>query len=279
MVGFRIAQGKLVILFPEFHQRYGPWAVVAGASEGIGRAYAQVLAERGLNLLLIARRREPLEQQARLIERRYRVQVRPVALDLACTDLEQRFAQACQGLDIGLLVYNACFSRVADFRDTPLHEHLATLDVNCRGPLTLCHGLIPPLLERGRGGIILMSSMSGFQGTAMVASYAASKAYNINLAEGLWAELKDSGIDVMACVAGATSTPGFESVTPEDRRAQVFPMRAEAVAREGISALGKRPVHVVGRLNRSVDAVGRLMSRKRRTRFFSKATQNVYRDS
>lgn len=268
-----------MILFPEFHARYGPWAVVAGASEGIGREYAHLLAERGLNLLTLARRLEPLEQDAQLIRRRHRVEVRPVAMDLAASDLEQQFARATEGLDIGLLVYNACYSRVAEFREIPLAEQLTTLDVNCRGPLTLCHRMIPRLIERGRGGLLLMSSMSGFQGSAMVAHYAATKAWNINLAEGLWAELQPLGIDVLACVAGATLTPGFERTTPKERQAQAFPMRAEAVAREGLVALGGKPVHITGRLNRGVDTVARLMSRRQRTRFFSKATRDIYRSA
>ena len=263
-------------LFPDFVARYGPWAVVAGASEGIGQSYAHLLAERGLNLITLARRTEPLEADAALIRRRHRVEVRPLSLDLAASDLSERFTEIISGLDVGLLVYNACYSHISPFIDSSLQQHQLTLDVNCRGPLTLSHALAPRLIERGRGGIILMSSMSGFQGTAMVANYAATKAYNINLAQGLWSELGPRGVDVLACVAGATSTPGFESNTPEERRAKAFPMRAEAVAREGLKALGKRPVQVVGRINRSVDFVTGLMSRKARTRFFSKATQDIY---
>ncbi len=265
-----------MILFPEFHQKYGPWAVVAGASEGIGQWYAHVLAERGINLLTLARRPEPLEADAALLRRRYRVEVRPVALDLASPDLSSRFDSAIDGLDIGLLVYNACFSKISPFVETSAAQHQTILDVNCRAPLLLSHALAPRLIKRGRGGIILMSSMSGFQGTALVSSYAATKAFNINLAQGLWAELKPQGVDVLACVAGATSTPGFEHSTPEAVRAKAFPMPPEPVAREGLRALGKRPVHVVGRLNRSVDRVIGLLGRTNRTRFFSKATQDIY---
>src|ERR1035437_9490927 len=92
-----------MILFPEFYRRYGPWAIVAGASEGLGQAYAHVLAERGLNLVTLGRRAEPLEQDAEHIRRRYRVEVRPVALDLAAPDLAEQFDAAIDGLDIGLL--------------------------------------------------------------------------------------------------------------------------------------------------------------------------------
>ncbi|WP_158595824.1 SDR family NAD(P)-dependent oxidoreductase [Oleomonas cavernae] len=268
-----------MILFPEFHQRYGPWAIVAGASEGIGQAYAHVLAERGLNLVTLARRIEVLEQDAQLIRRRHRVEVRPVSVDLAAPDLAQQIDAATAGLDIGLGIYNACYSRIADFTDVALDDHQRMLDVNCRGPLILAQRLGPRLVARKRGGLLLMSSMSGFQGSALIATYAATKAFNITLAESLWTELKPHGVDVIACVAGATLTPGFESYTPEAKRGKAFPMRADAVAREGLAALGKGPIHIAGRLNRLVNGVTRFMSHRQRTNFFSNATRSIYGSS
>ena len=121
-----------------------------------------------------------------------------------------------------------------------------------------------------------MSSMSGFQGSALVGSYAASKAFNTNLAESLWAELRPHGVDVLACVAGATATPGFESSTPTDKQGKAFPMRPEAVAREGLAALGGGPVHIAGHMNRFVNTFSRLMTRRQRTVFFSRAIQGIY---
>jgi hypothetical protein len=260
----------------DFCRRYGPWAVVAGASEGIGQAYAHALAQRGLNLVTLARRAEMLEQDAALIRSRYTVQVRPVSIDLAAADLGERFDTAIAGLDVGLLIYNACYSKIAEFVDIPLDDHLRMLDVNCRGPVTLTYHLIPHLIQRGHGGILLMSSMSGFQGSALVATYAATKAFNTILAESLWAELRPRGIDVLACVAGATTTPGFERQTPAAKRSQAFPMKPEAVATEGLAALGKGPVRIAGRVNRLVNAFSRLMTRRQKTTFFSKATRGIY---
>ncbi len=265
-------------LFPEFHDRYGPWAVVAGASEGIGQAYTHILAERGINIVTLARRIEPLEKDAELIRRRHRVEVRPVSLDLAAPDLPEQFDKAIEGLDIGLLIYNACYSKIGPFVEMPLQHYLSTVDVNCRGPVVLSHRIAPKLIERGKGGIILMTSMAGFQGSALVSTYAATKAFDTVLAESLWAELTPHGVDVLGCIAGATSTPDFNRKTPEDKKAGVFPMRPEAVAREGIAALGKRPTVTVGRINRFAGRVTGLMSRKQRTKFFSKTTRDVYAD-
>ncbi len=277
-VGFN-AKLDNMILQPDFHKRYGPWAVIAGASEGIGHWYAHVLAERGFNLITMARRLEPLEKDAELIRRRHRVEVKTCSIDLAADNLAELTAQAVDGLEVGLLVYNACYSVIGEFLDIPLDDHQKMLDVNCRAPVVMTHTLAPAMKQRGRGGIILMSSMSGFQGTAMVASYAATKAWNINMAQGMWEEFKPHGVDVLACVAGATSTPGFEGNTPEHKRSKAFPMQPELVAREGLKALGKRPVHITGRINRAVDIMGNFMTRQQRTRFFSNATRGIYGDN
>lgn len=266
----------------EFQKKYGPWAFIAGASEGIGQAYAHQLAERGLNLITCARRLEPLEADAKILRERYGVQVQPVAMDLAAPDLAKDFERALGTHDVGLLIYNACFSAIKPFVEASLAEHHKTLDVNCRGPLILSQIMAKRLLARplqagSRGGILLMSSMSGFQGSAMVSSYAASKGFNTILAEGLWAELDAQGLDVLACVAGATMTPGFENNTPQEKQKQVFPMSAEAVARVGLNGLGRhKPVVIAGGVNRFVNAFSALMTRRQRTAFFSSQTQKVY---
>lgn len=260
----------------EFRRRYGPWAVIAGASEGIGQAYADQLAARGINLITLARRAELLEADAQKLRTQYGVEVRPVSLDLAAPDLAERFAAAVEGHDVGLLVYNACYSHIGKFLDVPLVDHLRTLDVNCRGPVTLAKHMVPRLIARGRGGLLLMSSMSCFQGSAMVASYAATKAFNTILGESLWAELRPHGVDVLACIAGATSTPGFENSTPEAKKRKAMPMAPAAVAREGLTALPHGPVHIAGRINRLVNVFSRLMTRRAATRFFSSATEDIY---
>lgn len=268
-----------MILFPEFHSRYGPWAVVAGASEGLGQAYANVLGERGLNLVTLARRQDALEEDAQLLRRRHRIEVRPVAMDLGAPDLAAGFEQAIAGLDIGMLVYNAAFSPLGEFHDVALEDHLKTIDVNCRGPVLLSRLLAPRLIARGRGGIILMSSMSGFQGSALISTYAATKAFDTTLAESLWVELAPRGVDVLGCVAGAISTPRYNRVTPADKRGKAYPMRPDAVVREALEALGRKPSHIAGRINRFGKLFTGLMTRKRAVQFFSSVTRDMYKDT
>ena len=265
-----------MILFPEFYDRYGPWAVVAGASEGIGQAYTHILAERGINVITLARRLEPLEKDAELLRRRHRVEIKPVSMDLSAPDLSSQFEAAIDGLDVGLMIFNACYSVIGEFKDISLEDYNKTIDVNCRAPVTLSHIMTPRLIERGKGGIIIMSSMAGFQGSALVGPYAATKAFDTILAESLWTELKPHGVDAMTCVAGATETPDFLRKTPADKKAKAFPMRPEAVAREALNALGKGPTHIAGRMNRNVHNVTKLMTHKGRTKFFSSATRDIY---
>ena len=249
---------------------------MAGATEGIGRAFAHQLAEKGLDLILFARRAELLDAEAHLLRRRHGVRVTPVVLDLGADDLEQRFVAAIEGHDVGLLVYNACYSRIGAFLDTDLASKQATLDVNCRGPVVLCSTLAPRLVRRGRGGLLLMSSMSGLQGTAMVATYAASKAFDTVFGEGLWAELHPHGVDVLVCVAGATSTPNFEAQTPEEKRPQVFPMAPEDVASGALARLGRGPVYYAGPLNLSLATAMRALPRRAAVTFISKNTRKLY---
>ncbi len=257
-------------------ERYGPWAFVGGASEGIGRAFATELAQQGFSLCLAARRRAPLEHLAAELHERHGVNVRVVELDLAAPELLAMLARATADLEVGLAVYNAAHSVQGEFLARPLDDHLHAVGLNCRGPLVFAHFFGAAMRARGRGGLILMSSLSGLQGTAMVATYAATKAFNTVLAEGLWEELRDQGVDVLACIAGATRTPTFEKSEPADGGAFARPMKASQVAREALAALGSGPSMIPGSLNRAASLVMRLLPRARAVSLISHATRRMY---
>lgn len=259
-----------------FIDRYGPWAVVVGASEGIGRAFALALAEQGLNLVLVARRDGPLGAFGRELETRFSVQARTVLADAGASDLLERIEAGTHDVDVGLIVYNAALSIVGPFLQTSLDDHLSAIDVNCRGPLAMTHVFGRKMAQRGRGGIILLSSMSGLQGTALVATYAATKAFDLVLAEGVAEELAAQGVDVMACVAGATRTPTFERSKPRDAGALARPMDADTVAREALAALGTTSTFFPGRINRMAAVAMRLLPRARASRIISNATRRMY---
>jgi len=258
-----------------FRECYGPWALVAGASTGLGEAFARKLAERDLNLLLIARRQEALDCLAGELRAKHAIEVRTLAADLGRADLAPLVQDFTAGLEVGLLVYNAAASAIGPFLDRPVDEHLKVIDVNCRGPLLLAHLLGSAMAKRGRGGILLMTSTAGSQGGPHLASYAASKAFNLVLAEGLWDELGRRGVDVLACRAGATATPGYAASKPRPSRVPL--LSPDYVAEKALAALGRGPSMVPGFFYQwSAFLMNRLMPRKMAIRVMGKATRRLY---
>lgn len=240
--------------------RYGGWALIAGASEGLGEAFADALGEAGYDLIVIARRVAPLEQTAARLRERHGVEVVALALDLAAPDVVARIVAGVGEREVGLLVYNAAFSRVGSFLDTPLDDHLAALAVNCRTPLMLVHHFGAIMRRRRSGAIVLMGSMSGLQGSPRLASYAASKAFARVLGESLWGELRASGVEVLTCVAGATRTPGFEAVASDTPGVVMEPRE---VVDQALAALGRQPSMIPGLANRmSAWVLGKLPRRR-----------------
>lgn len=264
-----------------FAERYGPWAIVAGASEGLGFAFAEALAARGLNLLLVARRPDVLGNAAENLTARYAVEVQPVALDLSDPTAAEAVQAASKNREVGLIVYNAAYSLIGPFLDHSLDEHRKELAVNCHGPLAFAHNFGAQLKRRGSGGLVLVSSLAGFNGSAMLVNYAATKAYNLVLAEGLWDEFQRYGVDVLAVCAGATRTPSYERNTPTERESRFVPVQCpEDVAREALAALGRRPVLIPGRANRlAAGFMRRLLTRRRAVRLMSRNTRRLYGNS
>lgn len=263
----------------DFKGKYGPWGLVAGASVGLGAAFAEELASKGLNLVLVARRSEPLAKLKSELEGRYGVEVRTVQQDLASPDLITELAQHTDDIEIGMLIYDTAFHTIGPFLDQTLENHLRHIEVNCRGPLLLVYHFGKKMVERRRGGIILMASLSGFQGNPLLSHYSATKAFNIMLAEGLWYELKPQGVDVMACVTGAIETPNYIASKPNKLSMGPSPMKPVDVARQGIAALGKKHTFVPGRGYRSASFLTRrLMSRTRAIKMMAGSTEKMYGD-
>lgn len=245
---------------PNFKERYGPWALVAGASDGLGAAFAAALAARGFHVVVIARREALLEELAAKLRATHGVQVRAAALDLASPDLGERLREVCAGIEVGLAIHNAAFAPVGAVLERRLDELLSAVDVNVRAPLTLVHTLAPAMVNRGRGGILLMSSLAGFQGTPRLATYAGTKAFNNVFGEALWHELRESGVDVSVCCAGAIRTPGFVAASAKDAPGT---LDAEVVVENALRSLGRGPVSVPGRINRAAGLIlGRLFPRR-----------------
>jgi short-subunit dehydrogenase len=262
----------------EWRRKYGPWALVAGASEGLGAAFARGIASRGLNVVLVARRAQALSDLAAEIRSASGVEVRIVAADLGDAQMMVPIRAAIAGLEVGLLVYNAAYSEISEFFAQTLEAKLRMLDVNCRGPLIMADELGRAMVARGRGGILLMSSLAGFQGSALVSVYAATKAFNTVLGEGMWDELRRQGVDVVPFCAGATTTPNFLKTEPKVETGLAPPlMSPEAVAKEALDALGGGPRAVAGRGNRfALFVMERLLARRKRVEIMGRATRKMY---
>ncbi len=211
--------------------RYGPWALVTGASDGIGRAMVQALAQDGFRIVLVARRKSELEAIAAELPTETRV----VAVDLSRPEGPVTVAEAVSGLDIGLLVLAAGFGTSGPFVASSRAVELEMIDVNCRSMVDLAHRLLPGLVRRARGGIVVMSSLVAFQGVPRAATYAATKAFVQSWAEGLALELAPAGVDVLASAPGLVGS-GFGARA--DMRMNGA-MRPEAAARGTLFGLGR----------------------------------------
>ena len=252
----------------DFGARYGPWAVVAGASEGLGAAFARALADRGLKLILVARRREPLIALAEVLP----TEAVPVVADLATEAGLDAVLAAASNREVGLVVANAAYSPIGAFVTLSLTESLRALDLNCRALLHLAHHFLPPMTGRGRGGFVVMSSLAGLQGSPPISVYAATKSFGAVLAEGLWAELRGTGVDVVACVAGAVETPGLVGSKAKRAPGTLTP---DKVATAALRGLRRGPRVVPGLAMRLSSAVMSRLPRRTAIAIISRASRDL----
>jgi short-subunit dehydrogenase len=259
-------------------QKYGPLALVAGASEGIGAAFSYYLAASGINLVLVARRKEPLEELAAVLRNKYKVEVSCICCDLASHDAAVQLQDMLQGKEINILVYNVALSFIGPFENNSPEHNEAIARANMLTPMALLHQLGNRMLEKKRGAIIVMSSLAGFQGTGFLAAYAASKAFNTVLAESLWYEWKTRGVDIIACCAGSTATPNFIKTKPAKQTffAPAVQQPAEVV-KECFKQLGKRPSFVSGTGNKIASFIMRhLLARKMVVKIMGDTMRKMY---
>ena len=230
---------------------YGPWAVVTGASSGIGEAFAGQLAAAGLNLVLSARSTSKLEALGQALAAGHGISYRVVTVDLGDPAGAAALLAATGDLDVGLLVSNAGYARPGPLLEQPLEDLHRRFTLNAVSHLDLAHAFAGRLVARGRGGIVLTSALGAFQGLPNMAHDSAAKAYVLNLGEALHHELAPAGVDVMVMLPGSVDTPVIDAL---GLRQAALPNRlqpAEAAVRETITAFLKhRPLHIPGRLMR-----------------------------
>lgn len=243
-------------------ERYGPWAIVTGASQGIGEAFARELAERGYHLALVSRRPERLAELAQELRDAYDVETRVIPADLASPGAASVIAEGVGDLDVGLLISNAGAAHMGGFLQNTRAALCSDLQLNAASHMELAHVFGSRLRARKRsGGILLVSSTACLQPVALGANYSGAKAFLYNLGESLHREFEDLAIDVTVLLPGPTDTRGLRDQSDVALGDLPMPaMSARAVVREGLRALARRkPSHVAGAMNRWS---GRLMPRR-----------------
>jgi short-subunit dehydrogenase len=263
----------------DFAGRYGPWGLVLGASEGLGAAYAHELARRGLSVVVAARRAEPLASVAAALRGEHGVDARSVAVDLGAPDLVSRLRGVTDGLDVGLVIHNGTADFIGRFVEEGYDDAQHQVAVNVLSVLAVCDHYGGPMVARGRGGVILMSSGAGVAGTAGLAVYSATKSFQLTLAQALHEEWRADGVDVVGVVGPAIDTPNFRRSFDHDPDSLPHPpLPPEIVAREVVDALGQTMELMPGEVNHAGYEVLSAMPRMDQARTLSASFRATSRD-
>lgn len=244
----------------KFNEKYGPWALVTGASSGLGREFALQLANMGLNIILTARREEKLNLVANKCQQ-FGVDTHVVPADLLDLEAPNIIQQKVGDKEVGLLVNNAGFGVIGAFWKADTQKQIDMTYLNCVAVVAMTRTFLPQIVMRGRGGIITVSSVAGFQPVPFLTNYGATKAFDLMLGEGLWAELRGTGVDSLTLCPGYTNTE-FQQVAginPKDFRIYANP---KDVIRGTLQSLGKKQTYIPQFRNKFMALGYRLFPRK-----------------
>src|SRR6202521_2572466 len=237
-------------------KRFGPWALVTGASSGIGKEFARQIAASGIKIVLVARREDLLKEVGGEFSKRYGVEHRVVVLDVSREDFIRQLASATDDLDIGLVVSNAGTGNPGEFLKLDRQLLEETLRLNTMSRLDIAHYFGGKLAERRRGGLILVGAMGAENGIPCMANDGGAKAYVHSLGEALHYEFKPLGVYVTVLAAGVTNTAVIDKFGLDPKTMPMKPMSVEQCVSEGLSGLRKNRSRVVpGRLNRIMNAL------------------------
>lgn len=242
-------------------EKYGSWAVVTGASSGIGKSLTRQLAAEGMNIVAVARNESKLNDLKKEIQGEFKVLVEVLSVDLADPASSDLLAQKTAHLDVGLLVANAGVENDGSFVENDLARETQLLALNINSPMQLSHLFAKRFISKGKGGILLVSSLFGYQGVPYFANYSASKAYILSLGEALNVELKPHGVDVTVLSPGLTETAMVEDIGVDFSKIPITRHQPEVVARVGLNALGKKATVVPGIVNKFYAWENRLIPR------------------
>ncbi len=239
--------------------KYGKWAIVTGASSGIGEEFARKLSSEGFNLIIIARRKERLDNLAQELMSLYKVKIIPVKLDLTDDNFMNKLSEITNDKEIGILVNNAGIGSTGEFVNVEAEHEIKMVKLNCLAPTILTHHFVKGMKERRKGAIVFLGSVTAFQPTPMMAAYSATKVFNLFLGNSLWWELKKYNIDVLSLNPGGTETE-FQRIA--DAETGPIPRTTKQVVETAMNALGKKPSVVDGTFNKLLTFSSRFVSQK-----------------
>ncbi|MFC1513706.1 SDR family NAD(P)-dependent oxidoreductase [candidate division KSB1 bacterium] len=259
-----------------FVSKFGPWALVTGASSGIGAEFCRQLAEKGLNIIMTARRKDRMEELADEIRKNYDVNIKIIPADLSKDGFLDSLLPEINSREIGLLINNAGFGNTGTFLDNNIEKELDLVNVNCKAPILLTHMIGKRMRERKKGGIVVVSSVLGFISAPFFANYTASKAFDLHFGEALHYELKNYGVFVQTLCPGLTATE-FSSVSGQGEQGG---MTANKVVCRSISKFGKKTIVIAGMKNRIAVCLFRMFPRRILTALINIIMRNrkKYRD-
>ncbi len=265
----------------EFSERYGNWALVAGAAIGLGESFCVALAKKGINLFMIDNREEELNSLSGKLAKEYGIHTMPFCIDLFQTDAVEQIMTKTSAIEIRLMIYVAAFSQIKKFENYTSDDLEHYININISTPLKLVHAFSNRIIEKKQsGGILLMSSLAGLLGMQYIVPYAASKAFTWNLAESLHHELKPFKIDVMACIAGATATEAYLGTKPQYGILKPQVQLPSEVAELALKKLGKKAMFVPGFSNRlNYFILTRLLPRKMASYFANRTMKMMYSEN
>lgn len=240
-----------------FKEKYGEYALITGGSSGIGKAIANELAGKGLNLILVARRAEELEQAAQEIKAKHPVEVVCLSADLLTDAGRQQVKTATENYKVGLLVPAAGLEVNGAFEKNNLEKELRVIQLNVTVTMELTHHFVQKMVPRKKGGILLIASLSGHMPNPYFANYAGTKAYVLNFGASLYAELQPKGIDVTVLSPGLTNTPMTADIGINWSKTPMHALPPEVVAQTAVNALGKKLIAIPGFKNKMMGAMAK----------------------
>lgn len=241
----------------KFKEKYGKWALVTGATSGIGKALAYQLAENGVNIILVARKEKELKSEADSLQTKYKVETKIISADLSKEEGIKSIIASSKDLEVGLLILAAGLEVNGAFEKLDIQKELQLIQINISATVHLTHHFIPPMIKRGKGGVLLVSSLSGHMPNPYFANYAGSKSYALNFGASLYGELKPKGIDIAVLSPGLTDTPMIVDNGVDWSKTPMTALSPEIVAAAGLNALGNKFLAVPGRKNKMMAAMAK----------------------